>query len=143
MEDMPFLEDGTPVDFCLNPLGVPSRMNVGQILETHMGWAARGLGLQIDDALQDYRRTGDLSPVKEAMRVAYGQDVYDEGLSGIDDESLLEAAGNVARVSLLLPRFLMAPKRVMLMMLCNELDLISPVNLSFMTAEQVNNLVDQ
>ncbi len=46
MEDMPFLADGTPVDFCLNPLGVPSRMNVGQILETHMGWAARGLGLQ-------------------------------------------------------------------------------------------------
>ena len=44
MEDMPFLADGTPVDFCLNPLGVPSRMNVGQILECHMGWAARGLG---------------------------------------------------------------------------------------------------
>jgi DNA-directed RNA polymerase subunit beta len=97
MEDMPFLEDGTPVDFCLNPLGVPSRMNVGQILETHMGWAARGLGLQIDDAIQDYRRTGDLTPVKEAMRIAYGQDVYDEGLSDIDDESLLEAAGNVSR----------------------------------------------
>ena len=51
MEDMPFLADGTPVDFCLNPLGVPSRMNVGQILETHMGWAARGLGIKIDDAL--------------------------------------------------------------------------------------------
>ena len=51
MEDMPFLADGTPVDFCLNPLGVPSRMNVGQILETHMGWAARGLGIQIDEAL--------------------------------------------------------------------------------------------
>ena len=97
MEDMPFLEDGTPVDFCLNPLGVPSRMNVGQILETHMGWAARGLGLQIDDAIQDYRRTGDLTPVKEAMRIAYGQNVYDEGLSDIDDESLLEAAGNVSR----------------------------------------------
>jgi DNA-directed RNA polymerase subunit beta len=46
MEDMPFLEDGTPVDFVLNPLGVPSRMNVGQILETHMGWAARGLGIR-------------------------------------------------------------------------------------------------
>jgi DNA-directed RNA polymerase subunit beta len=97
MEDMPFLEDGTPVDFCLNPLGVPSRMNVGQILETHMGWAARGLGLQIDDALQDYRRSGDLTPVKEAMRIAYGQDVYDEGLNDIDDELLLEAAGNVVR----------------------------------------------
>ncbi len=97
MEDMPFLEDGTPVDFCLNPLGVPSRMNVGQILETHMGWAARGLGLQIDDALQDYRRTGDLTPVKEAMLLAYGKDVYDEGLGNIDDELLLEAAGNVSR----------------------------------------------
>ena len=53
--------------FVLNPLSVPSRMNVGQILETHMGWAARGLGLKIDDAIQDYRRTGDLTPVKEAM----------------------------------------------------------------------------
>ncbi|MCP1167038.1 DNA-directed RNA polymerase subunit beta, partial [Limimaricola sp. ASW11-118] len=66
MEDMPFLADGTPVDFCLNPLGVPSRMNVGQILETHMGWAARGLGIQVDEALQEYRRSGDLTPVREA-----------------------------------------------------------------------------
>ena len=59
MEDMPFLADGTPVDFVLNPLGVPSRMNVGQILETHMGWAARGLGIHIDEALGEYRRSGD------------------------------------------------------------------------------------
>ena len=95
MEDMPFLADGTPVDFCLNPLGVPSRMNVGQILETHMGWAARGLGLNIDDALGDYRRSGDLTPVKEAMRLAYGDDVYAEGLEGLDDDALLETAGNV------------------------------------------------
>ncbi|MDA7439598.1 DNA-directed RNA polymerase subunit beta, partial [Planktomarina temperata] len=64
MEDMPFLGDGTPVDFVLNPLGVPSRMNVGQILETHMGWAARGLGIQIDEALGEYRRSGDLTPVR-------------------------------------------------------------------------------
>jgi DNA-directed RNA polymerase subunit beta len=48
-EDMPYLEDGTPVDVVLNPLGVPSRMNVGQILEAHLGWAARSLGQQIDD----------------------------------------------------------------------------------------------
>ncbi len=97
MEDMPFLEDGTPVDFCLNPLGVPSRMNVGQILETHMGWAARGLGIKIDDALQDYRRTGDLTPVREAMHHAYGDDVYDEGIAKMDEGSLIEAAGNVTR----------------------------------------------
>ncbi|PWR00927.1 DNA-directed RNA polymerase subunit beta [Meridianimarinicoccus roseus] len=97
MEDMPFLADGTPVDFCLNPLGVPSRMNVGQILETHMGWASRGLGIKIDEALQDYRRTGDLTPVKEAMRIGYGDDVFEEGIEGMDDDRLIEAAGNVTR----------------------------------------------
>jgi DNA-directed RNA polymerase subunit beta len=56
-EDMPFLEDGTHVDIVLNPLGVPSRMNVGQIFETHLGWAARGLGLQITAALEEWRAT--------------------------------------------------------------------------------------
>ena len=95
MEDMPFLEDGTPVDFVLNPLGVPSRMNVGQILETHMGWASRGLGIQIDEALQEYRRSGDLTPVRDAMKIAYGDDVYDEGIAGMDEDRLIEAAGNV------------------------------------------------
>ncbi|SIT12684.1 DNA-directed RNA polymerase subunit beta [Roseivivax lentus] len=97
IEDMPFLADGTPVDFCLNPLGVPSRMNVGQILETHMGWAARGLGIKIDEALQDYRRTGDLSPVREAMHTAYGDDVFEEGIAGMSDDALIEAASNVTR----------------------------------------------
>ena len=70
----------------LNPLGVPSRMNVGQILETHMGWAARGLGVQIDEALGDYRRSGDLTPVKDAMKIAYGDDVWSEGLEGMEAE---------------------------------------------------------
>ena len=97
MEDMPFLGDGTPVDFVLNPLGVPSRMNVGQILETHMGWASRGLGIQIDEALGDYRRTGDMAPVKDAMKLAYGPEVWEEGLEGMDDDAFIEAAGNVAR----------------------------------------------
>ncbi|QYX57737.1 DNA-directed RNA polymerase subunit beta [Roseovarius sp. SCSIO 43702] len=97
MEDMPFLADGTPVDICLNPLGVPSRMNVGQILETHMGWAARGFGVQIDEALQDYRRSGDLTPVREAMKLAYGDDVYEEGIAGMEEDQLVEAAGNVTR----------------------------------------------
>ena len=95
MEDMPFLHDGTPVDFVLNPLGVPSRMNVGQILETHMGWAARGLGIQIDEALGEYRRSGDLTPVRDAMRIAYGDDVYAEGIEAMDEPSLIESAGNV------------------------------------------------
>ena len=97
MEDMPFLADGTPVDFCLNPLGVPSRMNVGQILETHMGWAARGLGIQVDEALQEYRRSGDLTPVREALRIAYGDDVYEEGIEGMDEDRVTEIAANVQR----------------------------------------------
>jgi len=95
MEDMPFLADGTPVDFCLNPLGVPSRMNVGQILECHMGWAARGLGNQIADALGEYRRSGDLTPVRDAMRIVYGDDVYDEGIADMTEAEVVESAGNV------------------------------------------------
>ncbi len=97
MEDMPFLADGTPVDFVLNPLGVPSRMNVGQILETHMGWAARGMGLQIDEALDEYRRSGDMTPVRDALKIAYGDEVYDEAFASRDEDSLLEAAGNVTK----------------------------------------------
>ena len=95
IEDMPFLSDGTTVDICLNPLGVPSRMNVGQILETHMGWAARGFGIKIDEAVREYRRSGDLTPVREAMRLAYGDEVYEEGIADMDEDRLIEAAGNV------------------------------------------------
>ncbi len=97
MEDMPFLADGTTVDLVLNPLGVPSRMNVGQILETHMGWALRGLGLQIDEALQEYRRSGDMAPVREAMRIGYGDDFYGEVFEGMADEQLAESAATVTR----------------------------------------------
>ncbi|MFZ4809447.1 MAG: DNA-directed RNA polymerase subunit beta, partial [Hyphomicrobiaceae bacterium] len=71
-EDMPFLEDGTPVDVVLNPLGVPSRMNVGQILETHLGWSCRGLGRIIDQALEQFRADGHTSPVKDKLRTIYG-----------------------------------------------------------------------
>ena len=97
MEDMPFLEDGTPVDMVLNPLGVPSRMNVGQILETHMGWAARALGLKIDEALDEYRRSGDMTPVREALRLAYGDEVYDDAFGPMDEDQVIESAGTVTR----------------------------------------------
>ena len=93
----PFRADYTTVDFCLNALGVPWRMNVGQILEADMGWDARGLGLNVDGALQEYRRSGDLTPGREAMKLAYGDDVYDEGVAPMDEEDLIEAASNVAR----------------------------------------------
>tara|TARA_R110000751_G_scaffold24594_17_gene67620 strand:+ start:252 stop:4352 length:4101 start_codon:yes stop_codon:yes gene_type:complete len=94
-EDMPFLEDGTPVDFVLNPLGVPSRMNVGQILETHMGWAARGLGAQIGEALDNYKRSGEFAAVEAKMRHAYSDEVYDAETSHMTQDEILEAAENV------------------------------------------------
>jgi len=97
VEDMPFLADGTAVDLVLNPLGVPSRMNVGQIFETHMGWAARGLGLKIDEALKEYRRHGDMTPVREAMRLAYGDETYEEAFADRNEADFLELAGNVTR----------------------------------------------
>jgi DNA-directed RNA polymerase subunit beta len=95
IEDMPFLADGTHVDLVLNPLGVPSRMNVGQILETHMGWAARGLGRNIDEALGEYRRKGDMTPVKDALKLAYGDQAWDERLSKLSEEDLIESAETV------------------------------------------------
>jgi DNA-directed RNA polymerase subunit beta len=94
-EDMPFLEDGTPVDVVLNPLGVPSRMNVGQILETHMGWAARGLGRIVTEGVEEYRRSGDMTPVRDAMKIVYGDEVYAAATGDMDDAQILEAAENV------------------------------------------------
>ena len=97
VEDMPFLGDGSSVDLVLNPLGVPSRMNVGQILETHMGWAARGLGMQIEEAIGEYKRTGDMTPVKDALKIAYGDEVYDDAFTGVEDDQMIEMAGTVTR----------------------------------------------
>ena len=92
IEDMPHLEDGTAVDVVLNPLGVPSRMNVGQILETHLGWACAGLGRQIGDMLDKVKRDGKSEPLRRQLKSFYGND---ERLNEVDDESLLELAENL------------------------------------------------
>ena len=92
IEDMPYLEDGTNVDIVLNPLGVPSRMNVGQILETHLGWACRGLGRQITEALEIYRATHQTEELKETLSKVYGDD---ETLKTLDEEQILELGGNL------------------------------------------------
>jgi len=104
-EDMPFLADGTPVDIVLNPLGVPSRMNVGQIFETHLGWAARGLGKQIGAMLEDIHArgkdlaegsaTGDVGAMREKLKAIYGGQ-YDSDIAGQSDEQVLELASNLA-----------------------------------------------
>ena len=94
MEDMPYLDDGTPVDIVLNPLGVPSRMNVGQILETHLGWACAGMGRKINDALGVYQREGNLEPLTQTLNGVYGDN---EEVSGMDEKELVEMAGNLTR----------------------------------------------
>jgi DNA-directed RNA polymerase subunit beta len=100
-EDMPFLEDGTPVDLVLNPLGVPSRMNVGQIFETHLGWAARNLGMQVAKALEDWREVnpdavaGDMpSAVKDRLKTVYG-DHYADEIEARSPEQISELIYNV------------------------------------------------
>ncbi len=84
-EDMPFLEDGTPVDIVLNPLGVPSRMNVGQILETHLGWACAGIGKKIDEMLRAYHENGNLEPLKKEISELFKGD---KTLEDLDDDSV-------------------------------------------------------
>ena len=93
-EDMPFLEDGTPVDIVLNPLGVPSRMNVGQILETHLGWACAGLGKQVGAAVDAYLRTKNAAPLREKLIEVYDGD---KELATLDEPTLLEVGNNLRR----------------------------------------------
>ena len=93
-EDMPFLADGQPVDIVLNPLGVPSRMNVGQILETHLGWACAGLGKQVSEAVNAYMRSNDTAPIRAKLKELYGSD---EGFKDLDDVSIVEVGQNLRR----------------------------------------------
>jgi DNA-directed RNA polymerase subunit beta len=93
IEDMPFLEDGTHADIVLNPLGVPSRMNVGQILETHLGWACAGLGKRIAQAVDAYYSKQDVKPLKETLKKVYGED---ETIKSLGDNELIELGRNLS-----------------------------------------------
>ncbi|MCF8882651.1 DNA-directed RNA polymerase subunit beta [Erythrobacter sp. SN021] len=105
VEDMPFLEDGTPVDIVLNPLGVPSRMNVGQIFETHLGMAARNLGHQIGEQLEEWKRANpnaseDYAKAKppeaviERLKTVYGEE-YHDAIDSRSTAEVVELAGNL------------------------------------------------
>jgi DNA-directed RNA polymerase subunit beta len=94
LEDMPFLEDGTQVDIVLNPLGVPSRMNVGQILETHLGWAAAGLGRQVAEAVDVYMKGHNAKPLRKKMADIYGKMPE---LDQLADAELADLAQNLRR----------------------------------------------
>jgi DNA-directed RNA polymerase subunit beta len=98
VEDMPFLEDGTSVDLVLNPLGVPSRMNVGQILETHLGWACATLGKQIGALVDEYQRTGNArDALLDRLKDVYGDKVYSEQIASLNTEQLVELSENLRK----------------------------------------------
>jgi len=98
VEDIPFLADGTPVDLVLNPLGVPSRMNVGQILETHLGWACAALGRQVGDLVEQYRRTGaQREALLDKLRDVYGEEVFRQQIANLDTDQLIELCQNLTK----------------------------------------------
>jgi len=92
VEDMPYMADGTPADIVLNPLGVPSRMNVGQVLEVHLGWAAKGLGLRIGEMLKAQTKAAE---VRDFLKKIYNESGRSENLDGFSDAEVLELADNL------------------------------------------------
>ena len=89
VEDMPYQADGTPVDIVLNPLGVPSRMNIGQILETHLGWAAKGLGIKLGKMMEDlYAKNIQVADIRKELEKIYGKEEYDEKIKDFTDEEI-------------------------------------------------------
>ncbi|TFH12235.1 MAG: DNA-directed RNA polymerase subunit beta [Nitrosomonadales bacterium] len=92
VEDMPYMADGTPVDIVLNPLGVPSRMNVGQILEIHLGWAAKGLGVKISNMLHAQSKTAE---IRKFLDKIYNSSGKQEDIASLSDEEVLELAKNL------------------------------------------------
>jgi DNA-directed RNA polymerase subunit beta len=94
VEDMPYMADGTPMDIVLNPLGVPSRMNVGQVLEVHLGWAAKGIGHRIGDMLQGESRVAELRQFLDQLYNRSGG--KGESIEQINDGDLLEMARNLS-----------------------------------------------
>ncbi len=96
VEDMPYLQDGTPVDIVLNPLGVPSRMNVGQILETHLGWACASLGRQIGEIVDKARRQGNQTrDVRRILNQVYVDKTDRDDIKNMEDPQILELADNL------------------------------------------------
>ena len=94
VEDMPHLADGTPVDVVLNPLGVPSRMNVGQVLEVHLGWAAKGLGHKIGNLLDEHRKD-TIKQIRSMLDSIYNSYGKAEDLKSFSDDEILELANNL------------------------------------------------
>jgi DNA-directed RNA polymerase subunit beta len=115
VEDMPFTADGTPIDIVLNPLGVPSRMNIGQVLETHLGWAAKGLGIKIGRMLEAQQKVADIRALLDKI---YNTSGRKEDLNSLNDEEILGLARNLVKgVPMATPVFDGAPEAAIKRML--------------------------
>ena len=97
IEDLPYLEDGTPVDIVLNPLGVPSRMNVGQILETHLGWAMAGIGRQIGEIVDEVKRGAKMGGLRKMLKTIYADDQHSGDVAELNDTQTLELSENLRK----------------------------------------------
>ena len=95
VEDMPYLEDGTPVDIVLNPLGVPSRMNIGQILETHLGWASASLGRQVNEMLKKIQSEGQTKNLRNKLLEIYDLNDHQSIIKNMNDDEILELGNNL------------------------------------------------
>jgi len=96
VEDMPYTEDGTPVDIVLNPLGVPSRMNIGQILETHLGWAAKGIGLKIGRMVDEMENSRSATQLREFLDEVYNKTGGQKAdIASLNDQEIVALAGNL------------------------------------------------
>ena len=91
---MPYMQNGKPVDIVLNPLGVPSRMNVGQILETHLGWSCSELGEQIKSYLKDF--DSQIEKLKNKLSEIYGKEYYDNVISKLSKKEIAELVQNIS-----------------------------------------------
>ncbi len=158
VEDMPYTADGEPVDICLNPLGVPSRMNIGQVLEVHLGWAAKGIGKRIGKMIEAQAAVGEL---REFLAKVYcaDEDHRKEDLASFDDAQIVELAGNLtAGVPMATPVFDGAAESEIRRMLrlaglpeCGQTELLDgrtgtafdrPVTVGYMHMLKLNHLVD-
>jgi DNA-directed RNA polymerase subunit beta len=157
VEDMPFAADGTPVDIVLNPLGVPSRMNIGQILETHLGWAAKGLGIKIGKMLDAQAAAGELRVFLDQIYNKSGGRL--EAIETLSDEDVVALSGNLrAGVPMATPVFDGATEREIKYMLrladlpeSGQTELYDgrtgekferPVTVGYMYMLKLNHLVD-
>ena len=95
VEDMPYLEDGTPVDIVLNPLGVPSRMNIGQILETHLGWASASLGRQVNEMIKKIQSEGQTDDLRKKLLEIYDLESHQKLIKNMNDDEILELGTNL------------------------------------------------